>query len=90
MVALIDGRATGALMLPAATPGNAASQVEAPAADKSRFGGTEEEEEETEEETPAEEPAAEETPDNPRAAKAPPQTDPKAAIARLRATQEKK
>jgi hypothetical protein len=88
MIGILEGRATGAMMLPAATPG-ASAQIAAPAATKSRFGGAEEEgEEATPEEETAEEP--EETPENPRASKAPPKTDPKEALERLRATQGKK
>jgi hypothetical protein len=92
MVALMEGRATGAMMLPAATPGETTPQATAPVATKSRFGGAEEEEEATEPSPTEEETAAEpeEAPENPRAAKAPPKTDPKDALERLRATQVKK
>ncbi len=100
MVAMIEGRATGALMLGSGTPAAATALPEATTvaeAPKSRFGGEEEDTEE--EETPAEaeapvEPAEEsseestETPSNPRAAKKPPETDPKAALARLRGSKE--
>jgi hypothetical protein len=96
MLSIIQGRATGALMLPAGTTspsapvagGEEAGAAPSAAPPKSRFGGDEEEEEAAAEETSAEEPAAaseeEKKEENPRAPKTPPKTDPAEAIKRLR------
>jgi hypothetical protein len=87
MVSIIEGRATGAMAIGS---GAAVPQVEGPAvtqapAPASRFGGAEEE-------APASEAEAEETeeaePTDPKAAKAAPETDPSAALKRLRKSQE--
>lgn len=95
MLALIEGRATGALAL---TPGSATiatPQVAAPAAAPvSRFGGNEEAEttpvvEETPEEPAPVTEATVEEPTDPKAAKAPPTTDPGEALKRLRNSQAK-
>ncbi len=93
MVALIEGRATGAMAL---NSGEVVQQVEgpttntptpAPAAPANRFGG-EEAEEATSSSTPqTEESAIEEPSDDPKASKAPPTTDPGAALKRLRDSQ---
>ena len=73
MMSIIEGRASGAMQIetPEETP-----RIEAP---KSRFGGADAEEEE--QAPAAEEP--EEAPEDARASKTPPKTDPKAALARL-------
>jgi hypothetical protein len=97
MVALIEGRATGAVMLNTGTSGDAPAQATAPAEaevpPKNRFGGEDPEEEAeaavAEAAVEPEAAGAEEKPDNPKAGTAPPKTDPKAAIARLRKSQEK-
>ncbi len=88
MTALIEGRATGAMALNAGAvvqqvEGPADNTTPAPAAPANRFGGEEEEAETPQtEETPAEEPS-----DDPKASKAPPTTDPGAALKRLRDSQ---
>ncbi|KKN83900.1 hypothetical protein LCGC14_0295530 [marine sediment metagenome] len=95
MLSIIEGRAPGALMLPAGTtaPSAFVAPEEAAAApsaapSKSRFGGDEEEEAVAEEPAAASEeestPSEEKEEENPRAAKAPPKTDPAEAIKRLR------
>lgn len=78
MLSLIEGRATGALVLPAAPT---QAQIEAPKA-TSRFGGAEEEEEP---EAPAEEEEEEE--EKPaKARRSAPKTDPRDALQRLRSS----
>jgi hypothetical protein len=89
---IIEGRASGAAVLPAPT-----SAPQLPAPGSSRFGGEDSEEEKsTPEATPdpepeggGEEPPVEEKPDNPRASRAAPQTNQQEAIARLREAQSK-
>lgn len=85
MMALIEGRATGALVLGAGAPVDTPTTQAVTPAPQNRFGGDTPEEEPAEEpKAPAAKPEEEPAPEDAKASKAPPKTDPTAALERLR------